>query len=238
MGFFPIQRAWTRLASSPTHQLTCSCSCSEALGRPTGQDENLVLGVPDPMPSVEPEMTAAFENAVSALRNAGVSVRAVELAAMLTELVDAQHTVAFYEGARFHQQRFETYGDRLGQLATMIREGRQISEAQYDKARQFISESRLGTINMYRITPVILVPGATGPAPRGLSYTGDAKMNAPWTALGTPAISIPMPIAAGVPLGLQLTAAPGQDARVLRTAVRVDRILNGKSATVRQRGAR
>jgi len=46
-------------------------------------------------------------------------------------------------------------------------------------------------------------------------------MNAPWTALGTPAISIPMPVHPGLPLGLQLTAEPGQDARLLRAAERV-----------------
>ncbi len=44
-------------------------------------------------------------------------------------------------------------------------------------------------------------------------------MNSPWTALGTPAISVPMPVANGMPLGIQLTGAHGQDARVLRTAV-------------------
>jgi Asp-tRNA(Asn)/Glu-tRNA(Gln) amidotransferase A subunit family amidase len=51
-------------------------------------------------------------------------------------------------------------------------------------------------------------------------------MNAPWTALGTPAISIPMPVAGGLPLGLQLTADHGQDARVLQTALRIHGILN------------
>jgi Asp-tRNA(Asn)/Glu-tRNA(Gln) amidotransferase A subunit family amidase len=49
-------------------------------------------------------------------------------------------------------------------------------------------------------------------------------MNAPWTALGTPAISIPMPTA-GLPLGLQLTADHGEDARLLAAAIRVARSL-------------
>ena len=44
-------------------------------------------------------------------------------------------------------------------------------------------------------------------------------MNAPWTALGTPAVSIPMPIASGLPLGLQLTADLNQDSRILPTAL-------------------
>jgi len=41
-------------------------------------------------------------------------------------------------------------------------------------------------------------------------------MDAPWTALGTPAVSIPLPVAVGLPLGLQLTADLGQDSRVLQ----------------------
>jgi Asp-tRNA(Asn)/Glu-tRNA(Gln) amidotransferase A subunit family amidase len=52
-------------------------------------------------------------------------------------------------------------------------------------------------------------------------------MNAPWTALGTPAITIPMPVGNALPLGLQLTADRGQDARVLRTAARLQKLLEG-----------
>jgi Asp-tRNA(Asn)/Glu-tRNA(Gln) amidotransferase A subunit family amidase len=73
----------------------------------------------------------------------------------------------------------------------------------------------------------MLVPAATGPAPFSLASTGDPRMNAPWTALGTPAISIPMAAFNGLPLGLQLTADRGDDARVLHTAVRVASALEG-----------
>ncbi len=40
-------------------------------------------------------------------------------------------------------------------------------------------------------------------------------MNAPWTALGTPAIAVPLPVSGGLPLGLQLPAARGNGTRVL-----------------------
>ena len=50
-------------------------------------------------------------------------------------------------------------------------------------------------------------------------------MNGPWTALGTPAVSIPIPMPSGSPLGLQLTGNHGEDARVLQTAVRLERTL-------------
>ncbi|MEO8052461.1 MAG: amidase [Acidobacteriota bacterium] len=201
----------------------------DSLGRPTGREEDFALGIPEPMPQVEPEMTAAFQKAVTSVRKAGVTCRPVDISAMLGKLADAQHTIAVYEGARFHQQRYKEYGDRLGYLAGLVREGLKIPEARYDEARRYVSESRKRIMEMYKATPVILVPAATGPAPLGLAKTGDARMNSPWSALGTPAISIPMPIADGLPLGLQLTAALGEDARVLRTAARVHRILSGKS---------
>jgi len=47
-------------------------------------------------------------------------------------------------------------------------------------------------------------------------------MNQAWSTLGTPAISIPMPIASSLPLGLQMTADLGQDARVVRAAIRLE----------------
>ncbi len=200
----------------------------DAMGHPTGRDEDFPVGVPEPMPKVEPEMTARFRNAISSLRKLGISCQPVDISAMLVKLDAAQHTVAFYEGARVHQQRFNEYGDRLGYLAGLVREGLQISEGRYDEAKSVISDGRVRMTEMYKETPVILVPAATGEAPLGISYTGDSRMNTPWTALGTPAISVPMPVGNGLPLGLQLTAAPGQDARVLRTAVGLDDILNRK----------
>jgi Asp-tRNA(Asn)/Glu-tRNA(Gln) amidotransferase A subunit family amidase len=222
-----------------THTAEDMLSLWEAMGHPTGHEENFSLGVPDSLAHVEPEMERAFQESISLLRKSGLPVRPVNISAILSELIDAQNTVCIFEGAHFHRTRFETYGDRLGQLATLVRDGLQISEARYAEAKQSIARNRTRIEKIFAATPVILVPAATGPAPRGLSYTGDTNMNAPWTALGTPAISIPMPVAGALPLGLQLTAAPNQDARVLRTAVHLHRMLNpdgrSTSAWVNQR---
>ena len=197
----------------------------ESMGHPIGRAENIVLGAPEPMPEVEPAMQTAFRNALSALRTAGASIQPLDIAGMLAKLAGENKTVMFYEGARFHQQRFKEYGSRLADLADLVREGLQISEGRYDEARRYIAECKDRVGEMYKATPVILVPAATGPAPLGFSSTGDPRMNAPWTALGTPAISIPLPVSSGLPLGLQLTADRGQDARVLQTAVRLHKIL-------------
>ena len=223
-GVFPFAKSLDTLGFF-THTPADMLAFWEAIGQSTGRSEDFALAAPDPMPEVEPAMAAAFQHALARLRSAGVTIRPIDLAGLLISLRAAQQTVIFYEGARFHEAQFKEYGDRLQDMADLVREGLQIPVHRYDEAMRFIAESRIKVAELYKATPVILVPAAPGPAPRGLGNTGDSRMNGPWTALGTPAISIPMPVQSGLPLGLQLTAGHGQDARVIRTAVRLYRYL-------------
>jgi hypothetical protein len=50
-------------------------------------------------------MAAAFRNALVQVRRAGLAVRTVAITPMLVRLRQAQRTVMFYEGARFHEER-------------------------------------------------------------------------------------------------------------------------------------
>jgi Asp-tRNA(Asn)/Glu-tRNA(Gln) amidotransferase A subunit family amidase len=197
----------------------------QALDRNAGEDEECALAVPDPLPDVEPEMTAALTRAIQTLETAGMHVRRVDLAPMLARLSEANFTVMFRECAALYRDLFEEYGDRLDDVAAAVRTGLQIRDEQYEDAKSTIAAERMQFEALCRECPVTLVPAATGSAPRGLSFTGDSRMNAPWTALGTPAISIPMPAGNSLPLGLQLTAAPGDDGRLLRAGVRVEEAL-------------
>jgi Asp-tRNA(Asn)/Glu-tRNA(Gln) amidotransferase A subunit family amidase len=170
-------------------------------------------------------MAQAFQSAISLLRRLGVSVRPIRITAMLDKLNDETRVVMFYEGARCHQQRFEQYGAQLQDLADLVREGLEISDRRYQEAQSCIAQCKLEISSVFKTTPVILTPAATGPAPLGLASTGDPRMNSPWTALGTPAISIPMPVHGDLPLGLQLATEEGREDRVLRTAKRLAAIL-------------
>jgi Asp-tRNA(Asn)/Glu-tRNA(Gln) amidotransferase A subunit family amidase len=197
----------------------------EAIGHATGRAEAFTIAAPDPLPHVEPPMAEAFARTIARLRKAGVTIQSIDIAALLDELVAANRTIMFYEGARVHEQRYKEYGDRLAEMAALVREGVQIPVETYDRTRRLVDTSRARVAEIYKTTPVILVPAATGPAPLGLESTGDSSMNASWTALGVPAITIPMPVARGLPLGLQLTAAHGEEARLLRTAVNLEMLL-------------
>ena len=196
----------------------------EAMGHPSGRDETLTFGVPDPMPEVDADMAAAMQQAIDTLRRGGIATKPVDIAGLLKTLDAATNDIAFYEGSRFHEQRWKEHGERLLDLAALVEKGLQMTAQQYEGALRQVRDARVRLDELYRTTPVILVPAAPGAAPRGLWYTGDPRINAPWTGLGTPAISIPMQVA-GLPLGLQLTAERGQDARVLRAAVRLHRVL-------------
>jgi Asp-tRNA(Asn)/Glu-tRNA(Gln) amidotransferase A subunit family amidase len=208
-----------------THTPADMLALWEAMGHTTGRDEAITFAVPEPMLEVEPEMRAAFQAAVSRLREARVRIQPVDIAALLSRLDRASDTIMYYEGARFHEERYQQYGARMAHMGELVQEGLQVPESRYREALQEVEALRRTFAELYRATPVMLVPAATGPAPRGLAQTGDARMNAPWTALGAPAISMPMRIQRGLPLGLQLTADRGQDARVIRAAVRVAALL-------------
>jgi Asp-tRNA(Asn)/Glu-tRNA(Gln) amidotransferase A subunit family amidase len=217
LGFFTRTAAdmlalWTSIEPTP-------------IGDPRSGGETVDFAVADPLPEVQPAMAAAFRRAVAVLRAAGLVLRPIDLTDLLTRLNDAAMTVMAYEGARVHEERFKRHGDGLGPLADLVQEGLRMSLDRYSEARRCIVECRTRLDGLHEEMPVVLVPAATGPAPRGLAWTGDARMNAPWTALGAPAISIPIPVSRGLPLGLQLTAAHGQDAMLLRAAVRLEQVL-------------
>jgi Asp-tRNA(Asn)/Glu-tRNA(Gln) amidotransferase A subunit family amidase len=225
-GMLPLSKSLDTLGLF-THTPADMLALWKALGHPAGGEEQFAFGAPEPVPECEPEMANPFRQALSLLRRSGITIKTVDISALLKKLDEANDVEMFYEGARFHEARLKEFGDRLDQpLANLIGDGLKISSERYDEARRYLAESRVRMAEIFKATPVILTPAATGPAPLGLSNTGDPRMNAPWTALGTPAVSIPMPIASGLPLGLQLTADLGQDARVLQAALLLQQKFN------------
>jgi Asp-tRNA(Asn)/Glu-tRNA(Gln) amidotransferase A subunit family amidase len=128
-----------------------------------------------------------------------------------TDLLAAAHTINRYEGARSHEARYREFGDRMGaRLAELIRRGLATSDDDYQAALAHVAFMRREFERIFDQHPFLLSPATTGPAPLGFDTTGDPANNAPWTALGVPAITIPLSVD-GPPLGLQITAAWGQD---------------------------
>jgi Asp-tRNA(Asn)/Glu-tRNA(Gln) amidotransferase A subunit family amidase len=103
-------------------------------------------------------------------------------------------------------------------LTAQIEDGRRITAAAYLDAKDFRAKAEETCAHLFREHGTILTPAAPGPAPKGLETTGNPVFNAFWTYVGTPAVTLPLLEADGLPLGVQLVGARGDDGRLLRTA--------------------
>jgi amidase len=170
-------------------------------------------------------MQHALTAAVERLRDHGVSIDEIPTPDGWDLLQSAARTINRYEGARSHRARFEEFGDRIGrQLADLVREGLRLTDSAYEDARTHVENMKVAVSSVFWDYPVILTPAAAGAAPAGLSSTGDPAHNAPWTALGVPAISVPLPVD-GAPLGIQMAAAWGRDDALVAVAAQLESLL-------------
>lgn len=73
---------------------------------------------------------------------------------------------------------------------------------------------------------ILITQAAPGEAPVGLDATGPAAYNIRWTLLGAPSLSLPAGLGpSGMPVGIQVVARPGQDARLLACATAIEDLL-------------
>lgn len=173
-----------------------------------------------PKGQVEPAMAMAFRSALESLRAAGLIVERTARPVFFNALPPSLKTVMTCEAAREHAASYRRHGPRIGaKLAELLEEGLRIGAAEYQGARQTLEDARDAFANWAATHSVIATPAAPGPAPAGLESSGDPCCNAPFTALGAPAISIPMPVGRDeLPMGMQLVASRGCDAELLATA--------------------
>jgi Asp-tRNA(Asn)/Glu-tRNA(Gln) amidotransferase A subunit family amidase len=181
------------------------------------------LAVPAQIPAVDLAMEEAFHAALDGLRKHGWTVETIAMPARFPDLLLAPVAQATAASAGPRAQRWREHGSRIGaKLAQLVEEGLAIPSEKYAAALALIAALKQEMGDVFRTHLVIATPAAPGPAPEGLSSTGDPRLNTPWTALGVPAISLPMPVGDGLPLGLQLVAAAGADSALLALAAEVE----------------
>jgi Asp-tRNA(Asn)/Glu-tRNA(Gln) amidotransferase A subunit family amidase len=182
------------------------------------------LAIPSLMPPVEPAMEAAFRRTVERLASQ-FEIQVVEMPARFDDLPATIHTIFTYEGARTHEARWREHGEKIGpKLARLVEEGLRTPADEYHAALAAVVEIKRQMSRLFGQYPVLLMPAAPGAAPVGLAFTGDPVMNLPWTALGVPAISVPMPVL-GLPLGLQIVSESGTDSALVALATEVESLL-------------
>jgi aspartyl-tRNA(Asn)/glutamyl-tRNA(Gln) amidotransferase subunit A len=128
------------------------------------------------------------------------------------------------DAAAFHRDRLRDHPHRFGAdvLARMER-GAQFTSTEYILARRFQSEWRRRLERLFEQFDLLLTPATpiTAPVIEGLDAIEAARQltrcTAPFNLAGLPALSVPCGLsAAGLPIGLQIVAAPWNEAQVLR----------------------
>jgi Asp-tRNA(Asn)/Glu-tRNA(Gln) amidotransferase A subunit family amidase len=111
------------------------------------------------------------------------------------------------------------YAAMAPKLRSRLDESKGTTSAAYDDAMEIANKARQALAAMYDEVDVLLTFSAPGSAPKGLASTGDTRFNRLWTLMGVPCVNIPAYVAeGGLPVGVQMIARFGDDARVLAAA--------------------
>jgi Asp-tRNA(Asn)/Glu-tRNA(Gln) amidotransferase A subunit family amidase len=167
-----------------------------------------------------PESKHAVEDSAQRLAAAGASIRDVSLPESFSALAEARTIVNPVERARSMAHEWNTNRALISPgLTRQIEEGLSIPHSRYVASLKRMKECRDLIPAVFGDVDILLAPCVTGEAPLGLQSTGDTRFQEFWTALHTPAITLPTHKGPkGLPIGIQLIGRLYDDEQLLATA--------------------
>ena len=171
--------------------------------------------------AAQPETKSAVENAAAALSKAGAVVRDVDLPGEFTGLPAlARGTINHFERAACMAFEWDNHRGALSpQMRRYIENGLKTSRVDYVAAWRRVEQCRTLLLKVFDGIDVLLTPCVPGEAPKGLASTGDPSMQAMWTALHTPTMTLPTHRGPNnLPVGIQLVAQRYGDDRLFACA--------------------
>lgn len=167
----------------------------------------------------EPAAHAALDLAASLAARAGAEILDYELpsfcadlngAGMIIMKSEVRHALSFelsLAGNEVSAPLRELLGEETGDRIA------------YDEAQALACRGREAIAAAFTDCDALLTFSATGEAPQGLASTGSPIFNHLWTLLHLPCLNVPgLTGPAGMPIGVQLVGARGDDARLLAVA--------------------
>jgi len=147
----------------------------------------------------------------------------------LSGLVAVQKEVQAFETARsLSHERLHHRHQLSAPLQALIADGLAISGEAHALNLLATASARRQAQALFDQHDVLLVPSSVGEAPLGLDSTGDPLFCRSWTLLGLPCVHLPFARGrTGLPVGLQLVGAHGDDHRLLAAAHWVHQRLRG-----------
>lgn len=190
-----------------------------------------VLGIPEgpylSRPSEEGQLH--FHATCRRLAGAGFEVWSMPVMPDFEEIETRHRRLVAAEAAQVHEEWFRRFRTLYApQTVDLIRRGQAVSAAELEQdraGRERLREELTASMDAHAID-LWLSPPALGPAPRGLSSTGDPIMNLPWTHAGMPTLGLPAGVnGEGLPMGIQITGRFGADEELLAWGAEIERAL-------------
>jgi aspartyl-tRNA(Asn)/glutamyl-tRNA(Gln) amidotransferase subunit A len=198
-----------------------------------GKDvDGLRIGVPRGFffDDVDEDIVRLVDTAAEVLAAAGASVGEVDLPGA-DEAVEAATTMIRAEALGIHGPRLAVEPDRFGADARRrLLLGESVTGVQYGEARQQARLWRRRVTTLFGQVDVLLTPSTGTTAPPADAEMIETtrrlvRLTYGWSLAGLPALSIPCGFSDdGLPVGLQLAAAPLQEATVLRAGAAYQQI--------------
>jgi Asp-tRNA(Asn)/Glu-tRNA(Gln) amidotransferase A subunit family amidase len=181
--------------------------------------------------AASPSVRKRFEAVLADLRGAGFEL--VDEPAVPAALADARRihrTIMAYEAVRALGAAVASRPQVVSDvLRRFLAEGELIDDDAYADALRARADLIDSCTDWLAGFDAVLTPAAPDEAPSAAG-TGDARFCTAWTLIGAPAIVVPSGRgAAGLPVGLQLVAAPGADAALLGAARAVEPVVAGRA---------
>jgi aspartyl-tRNA(Asn)/glutamyl-tRNA(Gln) amidotransferase subunit A len=171
----------------------------------------------------EAEVRQQIDALALRLSDSGFQVSEVAMPAIFDLHPAILRTIVRSEAAATHEQLIQIKPDAYGpKLRDLVQLGETIDATFYLRAQRIRKHYQRDMVRLFQHFDVILTPGAPGPAPHGMA-TGDPVMQAPWTLADFPTMTLPCGLAAnGLPLGIQLAAAPMHEGLLLEVAKEIE----------------
>lgn len=166
------------------------------------------------------EMRRHTDETAARLRQAGASIEEIKLPPSFATIIDNAYIILAVQAAAYHKDMFAKHRDeyRPG-IRKLIEDGLAVKPSDYTQALKVRLKQIEEAEPILHKVDALLTPGIPGAAPHGLSSTGNAVMQAPWTIMGVPSISLPSGLSQnGLPLAIQLAGPPKAEDRLLAVA--------------------
>ena len=199
----------TRVAAAPRLR--------DGVGRPRTAPPRLAFVRSPVWEHAEESTRAAFLALVDAI---GEPIAEVALPQPFAAAHETLKTIMEAEQAVNYGPLWERDRERISPpLRAMIERGRAVTAVEWHRAVAMAASLRRSLGELFDRFDAIVTPAATGEAPLGLESTGSPIFCTIWSLLGLPAVTLPLLRGpAGLPLGVQVVGAGGEDARLLATA--------------------